>query len=32
MRGTGLTTIAALNVDKPYRDLPTQGVDKSEAL
>jgi hypothetical protein len=29
---TGLTTIAALNVDKPYQDLPTLRMDKSEAL
>jgi len=30
--GTGLPTIAALSVDKPYRDLTTLRVDKSEAL
>jgi len=27
-----LPTIAALSVDKPYRDLTTLRVDKSEAL
>jgi len=30
--GTGLPTIAALSVDKPYQDLTTLRVDKSEAL
>lgn len=29
---TGLTTIASLSVDKPYQDLPTLRMDKSEAL
>ena len=29
---TGLPTIAVLSVDKPYRDLPTLRMDKSEAL
>ena len=29
---TGLPTIAALSVDKPYLDLTTLRMDKSEAL
>jgi hypothetical protein len=29
---TALPTIAALSVDKPYQNLPTLRMDKSEAL